>query len=249
MARLSSYRVLVAGILSPFAAAYLGRLVYRTLTRASAHPDADFLFRLSATALAMAVPCLVTVLLAVQDRRRGALTTSGRIGLALAVLSLGLLFVPIRGAVARARQSRNLALQGVAAPPFHTVDVFGNPHRLEDHAGQVVLVNVWATWCPPCKEEMPRLDRLYQARKGQGLAVFGLSTEDVAMQRKFLAEQVSVSYPLLTVAGDVPPLYRNTARYPANFLIDRKGRLQPAPGTEQPFEKLEAAVNALLEAR
>ena len=76
--------------------------------------------------------------------------------------------------------------------------------------------------------------------------VFGLSTEDLDTQRKFLKEGVSVSYPLLTVAGNVPEVYRATARFPANFLIDREGRLQPAPSTEQPFEKLEAAVDALL---
>ena len=127
------------------------------------------------------------------------------------------------------------------------MDVFGVQHRLEDHAGKVVLVNVWATWCPPCKKEMPNLDRLYQERKNQGFIVFGLSTEDVDVQRKFLEEHLSVSYPLLTIHGDVPDLYRTTARYPANFLIDREGRLQPAPSTGQPFEKLEAAVNALLQ--
>lgn len=53
--------------------------------------------------------------------------------------------------------------------------------------------------------------------------------------------------PLLTIEGAVPEIYRTTARYPANFFIDRKGRLQPGPSTEQPFEKLEAAVNALLQ--
>ena len=77
--------------------------------------------------------------------------------------------------------------------------------------------------------------------------VFGLSTEDVDVQRTFVGERVSVSYPLLTIEGAVPDIYRTTARHPANFLIDREGRLQPAPSTEQPFEKLEAAVNALLQ--
>lgn len=247
MAKLSSYRVLIAGILSPLAAAFFGMEVYRYLTRASADPDKDFVFRLSLTALAMAVPFIVTLALAIGDRRRRALTTSGRIGLALAVLSLALTWFPIQGAIDRARQTRNLALQGVTAPPFETVDISGKPHRLADHAGKVVLVNVWATWCGPCKREMPKLDRLYQARKDEGLMVFGLSTEDVEEQRKFNREFVSVSYPLLTTAGKVPDIYRNTARFPANFLIDREGRLQPAPGTEEPFEKLEAAVNALLQ--
>ena len=56
-----------------------------------------------------------------------------------------------------------------------------------------------------------------------------------------------MSYPLLTIDGDVPDLYSQTARYPANFLIDRNGRLQPAPSADQPFENLEAAVDALLQ--
>ena len=271
MARPSSHRVLIAGILSPLAAALFGMVVYFTLTRASADRDHDFVFRLALTSLAMVVPFIATLALALGDRRRNVSTRSGRIGLALAVLSLALTWVPIRGAIARAKQARNLALQGVTAPPFDTVDVIGRRHRLQEHAGQVVLVNVWATWCAPCRKEMPELDRLYQKRKNQGLMVFGLSTEDLDTQRKFLKEGVSVSYPLLTVAGNVPEvyrataperlsvtypllttegavpdIYRTTARYPANFLIDREGRLQPAPSTEQPFEKLEAAVDALL---
>jgi thiol-disulfide isomerase/thioredoxin len=241
--------VLIAGILSAPIAALLGRQVYRTLTGHSADRDADFVFRLSLTALAMAVPFFVTLALAVADRRRNALTAAGKVGLALAFLSLGLTWLPIRGAIARAQQTRNLRLRDVTAPAFDTVDVFGKQHRLADHAGKVVLVNVWATWCSPCKKEMPDLDRLYQQRKDDGLMVFGLSTEDLDTQRRFLKQGVSVSYPLLTVAGNVPEVYRTTARFPANFLIDREGRLQPAPSTEQPFAKLEAAVNALLQGR
>jgi thiol-disulfide isomerase/thioredoxin len=116
---------------------------------------------------------------------------------------------------------------------------------LADQKGKVVLVNIGATWCAPCRAEMPRLDRLYQERKDQGLIVFGFSDEDVNVQRKYV-EQVPVRYPLLTPSGEVPKLYRDIARYPAIFLIDRRGRLQPAPGPDQPFEKLEAAVVALL---
>jgi hypothetical protein len=59
---------------------------------------------------------------------------------------------------------------------------------------------------------------------------------------------VPVSYPLLTQSGTVPSIYRDIARYPAIFLIDRKGRLEPAPSPDQPFEKVEAAVDELLNA-
>jgi peroxiredoxin len=247
MAKLSAYRVLIAGILSPLAAAFLGILVYTTLTQASVDRDKDFVFRLSLVTLAMAVPFAVTLALALRDRRRHALATSAKVGLTLALLSLALTWLPLRGLIGRARQARNLAQQGVTAPPFDTVDVRGKSHRLADHAGEVVLVNVWATWCPPCKKQMPSLDRLYRERKDQGLMVFGLSTEDADVQRRFLDEHVGVSYPLLTTSGDVPEMYRIIERYPATFLIDRQGRLQPAPSMEQPFEKLEAVVDALLQ--
>ena len=236
----------MAGILSPLAAALLGAVVYFTLTRASADRDQDFVFRLSLTSLAMIVPFIATLALALGDRRGTFSTRSRRIGLGLAVLSLVLTWVPISGAIARARQARNLALQDVTAPPFDTVDVIGRRHRLQEHAGEVVLVNVWATWCAPCRKEMPELDRLYQERKARGFMVFGLSTEGADVQRT-VAERLSVTYPLLTIEGAVPDIYRTTARYPANFLIDREGRLQPAPSPEQPFEKLEAAVDALLQ--
>jgi hypothetical protein len=56
-----------------------------------------------------------------------------------------------------------------------------------------------------------------------------------------------VSYPLLILTGDVPSLYRDIARYPEMFLIDREGRLQPAPDAGEPFEKLEANVDAWLD--
>lgn len=64
-------------------------------------------------------------------------------------------------------------------------------------------------------------------------------------QRRFV-EQVPVTYPLLIVGGGVPVFYRDIARYPALFLIDRQGRLQPAPRPDEPFEKVQAAVDTLL---
>ena len=245
MSRLLRYRVLVAGIVSPLAALFLYALVYSTLTYLSSDLEKDWLFRLSVSTLVMAVPFLFTLALAIRDRRQHAISLSGKIGLALAILSLGLASKPVSDGLIRSRQSRNLAMRDVAAPPFATLDLYGHTQRLAEQKGKVVLVNIWATWCAPCRSEMPKLDRLYRERKDQGFIVFGLSDEDVAVQRKF-QERVAVSYPLLTINGQVPNLYRDIARYPAIFLIDRRGRLQPAPGPDQPFDKVEAAVDALL---
>ena len=248
MTRLSKYRVLISGILSPFAAVILYVLVYSVLTRFSTDLEKDWLFRLSLSTLVMAVPFLITLTFAVKDRSRNALQMSGKIGLAIAILSLGLAWKPVSDGIARSKQSRNMAMRDVPAPPFDTLDLSGKTERLEDHQGQVVLVNIWATWCVPCREEMPKLDRLYRDRQQEGFIVFGLSDEDVDVQRKFL-QQVPVTYPLLTLKGKVPNIYQDIARYPAIFLIDRRGRLQPAPGPDQPFEKVEAAVDALLKNR
>jgi hypothetical protein len=76
--------------------------------------------------------------------------------------------------------------------------------------------------------------------------VFGFSAEDVELQQKFVKEQLQVSYPLLTIEGNVPSIYREIERWPALFLIDRQGRLQPVAQAGQPFAKVEAAVDALL---
>jgi thiol-disulfide isomerase/thioredoxin len=243
--KLSNYRVLISGIVSPLAALLLYALVYATLTAVSADREKDWLLRLSFSTLAMTGPSLVTLALAIKDRRQHALSPSAKAGVAIAMLSLGLAWKPVNDGITRSKQSRNQALRDVAAPVFDTLDVFGKRQRLEDHNGEVVLVSLWATWCGPCRAEMPRLDKLYRERKDQGFVVFGLSDEDLSVQRKYL-EQVPVTYPILTVSAGVPQLYREIVRYPALFLIDRQGRLQPAPGPDQPFEKIEAAVGVLL---
>jgi thiol-disulfide isomerase/thioredoxin len=245
MTKLSRYRVLGFGLISPLAALFLYALVYATLTQQSSNLEKDWLFRLSLSTVAMTVPFLVTLVFALRDMRRQTFSLSGKIGLAIAILSLGLAWKPVSDGLTRSKQVRNLAMRDVAAPPFETVDIFGKTQQLATHKGEVVLVNIWATWCGPCRNEMPKLDRLYQQQKLRGFAVFGLSDESVDVQRKFVA-QVPVTYPLLTLGGGVPAFYRDIARYPAIFLIDRQGRLQPAPGPDQPFEKLEAAVNELL---
>jgi thiol-disulfide isomerase/thioredoxin len=245
MNKLSKYRLLLLGVLSPLAAIFLYALVYTALTRFSNNLEKDWLFRLALSTLAMALPFFVVLALANRDRRRHTFSLPGKIGLALAIFSLALAWKPVTDGMTRWKQSHNQAMHDVDAPPFDTVDLDGKTQRLVDQKGKVVLVNIWATWCGPCKAEMPRLNRLYQARKDQGFIAFGLSDEDVDLQKKFL-QQVSVTYPLLTPRGHVPALYRDIARYPAIFLIDRQGRLQPAPSPEQPFEKLEATVDALL---
>ena len=243
MRKLRKHRTLICGALTPVLAAVLGAGTYLLLTNTSQNLDADFVFRLSMTAVFMALPFIVTLVFALADR--ASLTKPSKVGLAIAILSLAMLYIPINGAISRATQVANLALDGVTAPEMDTVDLNGKSHRLSDYRGQVVLLNIWATWCGPCREEMPALDQLYKERSAEGLVVLGFSVEDPKLQRQF-AEELPVSYPLLTNEGKIPETFGTTARYPSNFLIDRQGQLRRAPSTDEPFETLIRAVDKLL---
>ncbi len=239
-------RVFVAGVVAPFAAFLVYGLVYSLMTSLSRDLERDWGFRLFVAAVAMALPSVLTFVLAFKQSRQMKLPILSKIGIVIAALTLGLVANPAHDGILRSRQERNMALHDVAAPQFDTKDISGRVQRLSDQKGKVVLINLWATWCAPCRIEMPKLDHLYQERKELGLVVFGLSAEDVETQEKFFAK-VPVSYPLLTVTTGVPGFYRDVARYPALFLVDRNGQLQPLPEPGESFTSIEAAVDKLLE--
>ncbi len=241
----TKYRVLLLGILSLPLALVLNVIVIQILLALSPHPENNWRFRLLVSSLVLPVPFLVTLIFALKDRRRGLLSISGKVGLGIAALSLLLLAKPAMDGLARSKQSRNMAMHDVPAPMFDTLDIEGRPQRLADYKGNVVLVNIWATWCEPCRNEMPQLDKLYQSRKVDGLVVLGISDESIETQQSFL-KQVPVTYPLLTIAPGVPAFYRDIAKYPAIFLIDREGRLQPAPNQSEGFDAVARAVEKLL---
>jgi thiol-disulfide isomerase/thioredoxin len=245
MARFGINRVFVAGAIAPVASILLYIVVYSALTSLSHNLKSDWLLRLSVSALAMTLPSIFVFVLAVKQARRKPLTTLSKVGIAIAVLALGFVARPLSDGILRSKQERNMAMHDVAAPLFETVDIAGTTHRLSDEKGKVVLINRWATWCGPCRIEMPELDKLYKDRKDQGLVVFGLSDEGAATQQRFLAK-VPVSYPMLTMSSGVPDFYRDVARYPATYLMDRDGRLQPVSATEDSFAGIEDKVELLL---
>jgi peroxiredoxin len=244
MASVRFNRVFVAGMVAPVASAVLYLPVYSALTSASRDVAHDWLFRLSASTLAMLLPGIFVIVLAVKQSRMVRLNTLSKVGVAIAVLGMALAARPVADGVLRWRQERNMAMHNVAAPLFETADLEGRVYRLSDQRGKVVLVNRWATWCGPCLAEMPELDELYQERKSQGLMVFGLSDQEIGTQKKFL-QKIAVTYPMLAMGSGVPAFYRDVAKFPASFLIDREGRLQPLP-REGEFVAIKSAVDRLL---
>ena len=191
-------KLLILGILSPVLALLSYVVVYNVLTMLSSDLEKDWVFRLTASTIAMTIPFFIVLVMVARARRMGPLSLSAKIGVAIAVLSLGLALFPIRDGLARSKQTRNRQLHDVAAPDFTLTDLQGNPQRLSDYKGKVVLINIWATWCEPCRNEMPKLDQLYRDKQARGFMVLGMSDESAATQQKFLTE----------VLGDVSPAAR-----------------------------------------
>jgi peroxiredoxin len=107
---------------------------------------------------------------------------------------------------------------------FTLTDLQGKSWTLQALRGKVVLVNFWATWCQPCRREMPDLDALYEKFKNQGLVILAISDEEASKIKEFLAEK-RVSYPILLDPGrKVYELFRLDG-IPKSFVYDREGKL------------------------
>ena len=107
---------------------------------------------------------------------------------------------------------------------FTLSDLQGKSWHLRELKGKVVLVNFWATWCPPCRKEMPDLDALYQKFKDQGFVVLSISDEEAAKVAPFITER-KISYPVLLDPGRKVNEALVVEGIPKSFVYDRDGKL------------------------
>jgi peroxiredoxin len=107
---------------------------------------------------------------------------------------------------------------------FTLLDLTGKSWMLKDLRGSVVLVNFWATWCPPCRKEMPDLDALYRRFSPKGLVILAISDEEAAKVQPFIAEHAFAFPVLLDPGRKVNDLLR-VEGIPKSFVYDREGRL------------------------
>jgi peroxiredoxin len=141
---------------------------------------------------------------------------------AAALCALALFALP-HGAVAATAPA---AAAGAIAPDFTLHAADGRNVRLDELRGQVVLVNFWATWCGPCRAEMPHLDQLYQKYHKSGFVLLGVNIDDNPATALTTAQKLGVSFPiLLDTDKKVSKLY-NLTDMPSTVVIDRDGKMR-----------------------
>ena len=128
---------------------------------------------------------------------------------------------------------------------FHTLQ--GETLSLEELRGQVVLVNFWATWCPPCRLEMPGFERVWREKRDEGLVILGLATDrgGSGEVKRFLAER-GISYPVAMAGSEAEARFGGVRALPTSFLIDRQGRVRHRVEGFFAEPVLRQAVNRLL---
>jgi len=129
--------------------------------------------------------------------------------------------------LAAAAVTASAAVQPSAtAPDFTLRSVGGANLRLAEQRGQVVLVNFWATWCGPCRQEMPHLNRLYDKYRSAGFVLLGVNIDDDPRAAADLAAKLGVHFPVLLDTDKRVSRAYDMSAMPATLLIDRDGRVR-----------------------
>lgn len=142
--------------------------------------------------------------------------------------------------------SVDLSAPAQPLPDFTAPTLRGMPFQLSAHRGQVLVLNVWATWCPPCRLEVPGLNRLQHRFQGEDVQVVGLNVNAEGMDavRNFVNER-TITYPQLEALGIVRQHFPGEA-IPRTYLVDRQGRVRFTHTGFLVPSALEGAIEALL---
>lgn len=136
-------------------------------------------------------------------------------------LTIGLVFFTFA-----ATSLASSGLEGKLAPDFALRSSTGENLRLSEYRGDVVMINFWATWCGPCRQEMPLLDELYQRYERVGFNLLGVNIDDDSRRAMAMIEELGVDFPVLFDASkEVSKLYQVEAM-PVTVIVDREGNVR-----------------------
>lgn len=134
------------------------------------------------------------------------------------------------------------------APDFNLKTLDGKTLQLSALKGKVVLLNFWATWCPPCREEIPHFKELYDQYRAKGLEIIGVALDDGGEKDVApFARQNQINYPLVAAGGqELAQSYGGIRGIPTTFLIDKQGRIAQKYIGSRSKEVFEKEIQALL---
>ncbi len=140
-----------------------------------------------------------------------------------------------------------VASANVAAPDFQLTTLDNTAVSRESLRGKVVLVNFWATWCPPCRVEMPGFQDVYDRKQAEGFTILGVSTDAAgsAHVARYLQKH-DITYPVAMATGGIAQAFGGARALPTSFLLDREGRIRHTVTGIFTELALEQAVNRLL---
>ena len=166
--------------------------------------------------------------------------------LSLSLLTLPALLTGARDDAAAPPAGASCKAIGKANLNFKLKDMNGKVVNLAQYKGQVVLLNFWATWCGPCKLEIPEFIRAYAEHKNKGFAVLGVSIDDTAEQLKAFAAEFKVNYPMLLNDEKLEEAYGPIYGVPVSIFIGRDGSICRKQIGEVKKEQLERELKSLL---
>jgi len=132
------------------------------------------------------------------------------------------------------------------AAPLSGKTLAGEAISLADHKGKVVLVDFWATWCDPCREEIPELVKLQEKFGPKGFTVIGVSMDDEIKAVGPFAKRFKISYPVILLGGELAPKGWVVPGLPTAYLIGRDGKVLSRKFGVKSLESLTASVEAAL---
>jgi peroxiredoxin len=137
------------------------------------------------------------------------------------VVAIPIILISLKEKGSRSRFTRPLQ-EGIPAPDFSFPDLNGKKVGLSDYKGKVVLVNIWATWCPPCRDEMPSMQKLYERFKGEGFELLAVSIDETGRRAVVpFVQKLNLTFPvLLDPKGKIQGLYKITG-VPESFSLIR----------------------------
>jgi cytochrome c biogenesis protein CcmG, thiol:disulfide interchange protein DsbE len=157
--------------------------------------------------------------------------------------SLRLLLLPIWLLVSSAPCARDITV-GEPAPDFHATTFDGRKISLADFRGHVLVINLWATWCAPCRKELPLLDAYYVLQQKIGLEVIAVATEDSVAPSKLKDLAAAVHMPFIRrLKGP----YSTLGAVPTNYVIDREGIVRFAQARALTLDDLNGLLVPLLQ--